>query len=205
MARNDIQYTKLRRIFNRKRNTQNIFHKEAPKKGYRYLIMELPYDEMKRLSVSREPLISTDKKFKTIKVRAYNPNDPNEPKLLSELFNLILLTSPDPYRPLTEEETRKYFGEGTFIAFLYGKPVGYGVVTIEETEEGKIGVIAGIGVHPRHRRKKIALFITIKIGKWFLQRNDLIKLQCEVFEDNKVSQAFISSLGFKIVGEMYLD
>ena len=45
----------------------------------------------------------------------------------------------------------------------------------------------------------------MKIGEWFLQRKDLIKLQCEVFEDNKVSQAFISSLGFKIVGEMYLD
>ena len=144
--------------------------------------------------------------YNAVHVRQYNYQDPKDNELFIEIFNLILLTSPDPYRPLTLTEAQKFFKEGTFLAFLYGRCVGYGVITIEEDNEiGKIGVIAGIGVHPKFRRKKVAQRIAVELGNWFLSRSDLVKLQCEVYEENLVSQQFISSFGFQIVGELFIE
>ncbi|MHA2362663.1 MAG: GNAT family N-acetyltransferase [Candidatus Hodarchaeales archaeon] len=194
--------SKLRRIFKRKRKQQVLLQKEPPEQGFRYLIMELPYEKIRELYKIKEQLIGNKKDL--VQVRLLQA-DTEDSLIFKDLFNFVLMTSPDPYRPLTEGEARKFFKEGIFLAFLYGNPVGYGVITIENTSKGKIGVIAGIGVHPRHRRKRVALTIAVAMGEWFLERKDLIKLQCEVYEKNQVSKLFISSLGFEIVGEMNLD
>lgn len=170
--------------------------------------MEIPIDKVpeaiKRFESKSHD--STRLAFNAVTVRKYDCNNPKDNELFTEIFNLVLLTSPDPYRPITMEESHNFFKEGTFLAFLYGRCVGYGVITVEEdTEVGKIGVIAGIGVHPKFRRKKVAQRLAIELGKWFQSRPDLVKLQCEVYEQNLVSQQFISSFGFKIVGEIYID
>ena len=86
---------------------------------------------------------------------------------------------------------------------MYHEPAGFAALTIEDTPEGKIGVIAGIGVMPKFRGKKIALAIAKAVVDWF-QKIGVKKLQCEVYENNDVSYRFISSFGFHKVAEMYL-
>lgn len=202
------EHPKLDRIVHRERQVQKALQKEdLGEKKHKYFIMEIPFDLVPIAIKNFEDKTAQSSRlaFNAVKVRRYNNEDPKDNELFTEIFNLVLLTSPDPYRPITLDESHKYFKEGTFLAFLYGKCVGYGVITIEDTEFGKIGVIAGIGVHPKFRRKKVAQRLAIELGKWFLERKDLVKLQCEVYEENIVSQKFISSFGFRIVGEMYID
>ena len=202
-------YPKLDRIIHRERKIQKALQKEdLGEQKHKYFIMEIPIEKVPEAIQMFEKKSSSSNRlaFNAVNVRQYNNQDPKDNELFTEIFNLVLLTSPDPYRPITLTEAQKFFKEGTFLAFLYGRCVGYGVITIEkDTEIGKIGVIAGIGVHPKFRRKKVAQKIAIELGKWFLSRPDLVKLQCEVYEDNVVSQQFISSFGFKIVGELFID
>lgn len=199
---------KLDRIVHRERKIQKALQKELPQeKKHKYFIMEIPIEKVPQ-AIKNFEIKSVDSSrlaFNAVSVRKYDNEDPKDNELFTEIFNLVLLTSPDPYRPITMNEAKNFFKEGTFLAFLYGRCVGYAVITIEDTEIGKIGVIAGIGVHPKFRRKKVAQKLAIELGKWFLARPDLVKLQCEVFEENIVSQKFISSFGFQIVGEMFID
>ena len=202
-------YPKIGRLIHRERTVQKILQKnELGPQKHKYFLMEVPIEKVPD-SIRDFEKRSTDitrLAYNAVRVRKYNADDPKDNALFTEIFNLVLLTSPDPYRPITLQESEKYFKEGTFLAFLYGKCVGYAVVTIEnDPDVGKIGVIAGIGVHPKFRRKKVAQKLAIEIGKWFLSRKDLKKLQCEVYEENVVSQQFISSFGFQIVGEIFID
>jgi len=200
-------HTKIDRLVHRDRAVQKALQKEVILGKDKYYLMEITIDKVKSVieHFEEENVKHPISLLQLIKVREYDSEDPADNELFTTLFNLVLMTSPDPYRPLTVSDANKYFKEGTFLAFLYGQCVGYGVLTIENTEIGKIGVIAGIGVHPKHRRKKIALKIALEMGKWFLQRSDLIALQCEVYHENITSQKFISSFGFRIVGEIFLD
>lgn len=208
MPERETPRAKFERIIHRERTTQRLLQQLPPETSHRYLVMELPLNKLRYLLSKKDELLGRSHPSVTdvVHVRRYDPEKyPEDPQTFADLFNLVLMTSPDPYRPLTVEEAFTYFKQGTFLAFLYGKPAGYGVVTIEDTPEGRIGVIAGIGVHPKHRRKKVALTIAASIGEWFEERGDLLKLQCEVYERNHTSQAFISSLGFEVVGEMHLN
>ncbi len=202
-------YPKLDRIIHRERKLQKALQKEdLGEKRHKYFIMEIPIEKVPEAIARFESKSNASNRlaFNAVHVRKYRCEDPEDNELFTEIFNLVLLTSPDPYRPITLEEAHKFFKEGTFLAFLYGRCVGYAVITVEEdTEIGKIGVIAGIGVHPKFRRKKVAQKLAIELGRWFLSRPDLVKLQCEVYELNMVSQQFISSFGFKIVGELYIE
>lgn len=199
---------KIDRIVHRERKVQKILQKEnlEPKK-HKYFIMEIPIEQVPFFIKEFKQKTSETSRlaYNAVNVRQYNAEDPKDNKLFTDIFNLVLLTSPDPYRPITIDEAHSFFKVGTFLAFLYGRCVGYAVVTIEETEIGKIGVIAGIGVHPKFRRKHVAQKLAMEVAKWFLSRKDLVKLQCEVYESNLVSQKFISSFGFHIVGELFLD
>ncbi len=199
---------KLDRIVHRERKVQKALQKDLhEEKKHKYFIMEIPIERVPLAIKNFENKSSQSSRiaYNAVSVRQYDSENPKDNELFTEIFNLVLLTSPDPYRPITLIEAKNFFKEGTFLAFLYGRCVGYAVITIEDTEIGKIGVIAGIGVHSKFRRKKVAQKLAIELGKWFLSRTDLIKLQCEVYEENLVSQKFISSFGFQIVGEIFID
>ena len=108
---------KLNRLFNRERKVQEIFQeKPEGNKGYRYYLMELKYEDEEKF----QELLTEKRKQNNplVKIRMYNSKTEGDPELLVELFNTILMTSPDPYRPLTLEEVKKYFNYGTFIAFI---------------------------------------------------------------------------------------
>ncbi|MFX1517556.1 MAG: GNAT family N-acetyltransferase, partial [Promethearchaeota archaeon] len=68
---------------------------------------------------------------------------------------------------------------------------------------GNQGVIAGIGVDPRYRRKRIAFLLAARAAKYFA-RNDVMELVCEVYHENKISYNFIRSFGFTETGIIYL-
>ena len=75
----DHQRTKLMRILHRERKQQKIFQQKPPEgKSHRYIIMELPYDKIKRSKVARNQITIN----KSVKVRLYNPSDPNDPEIL---------------------------------------------------------------------------------------------------------------------------
>lgn len=193
---------KIDRILHRKRTLQKTFQKENlyPEK-YKYYLMEIDSTKIELRLKEFENKGSPINNLTT--VRSYNSKE--DKKIFSDLFNLVLLSSPDPWTPITEDDAETYFKDGTYLAFLYGKCVGYGVLTIENTNQGKIGVIAGMGVHPKFRRKKVALKLALAMGQWFLNKDDIKTLQCEVYEKNTVSYKFISSFGFVKIDEFYLD
>ena len=142
---------KLDRIIHRERAVQKALQKEdLGDKRHKYYLMEIPIEQVPFSIKNFEDKTTQSMRlaYNSVTVRKYNNENPKDNEEFTEIFNFVLLTSPDPYRPITLEESHKYFKEGTFLAFLYGMCVGYAVVTIEETEIGKIGVIAGIGVHP---------------------------------------------------------
>ncbi|MHA1990715.1 MAG: GNAT family N-acetyltransferase, partial [Candidatus Hodarchaeales archaeon] len=198
--RSGFQSFKLRRLFQKElpvRKGKAI--KDSPD-GFRYIVMELPMDRVPVIYEIKEKEIKRMEKI--LKVKPYDPE--KEAETFTLVFNTILLTSPDPYRNLLPDEAKIFSPDGTFLAYLYGEPAGFAALTVEETEEGRIGVIAGIGVMPKFRGKKVALALATTIVEWF-NKKQVSKLQCEVYEFNDISYNFISSLGFHEVGEMYLN
>ncbi|MHA2294626.1 MAG: GNAT family N-acetyltransferase [Candidatus Hodarchaeales archaeon] len=121
------------------------------------------------------------------------------------LFNLVLSSSPDTYIPLSIGDARDCFKQGTFLAYEHDEPIGYCCVTIEKQEETgqEIGAIAGIGVHPSKRGKKITLPLINKSLRYLTDKNvDVI--QADIYELNIPSLRLFYSLGFREVGETYL-
>ncbi|MHA2365236.1 MAG: GNAT family N-acetyltransferase, partial [Candidatus Hodarchaeales archaeon] len=68
-----------------------------------------------------------------------------------------------------------------------------------------IGVIAGIGIHPSQRGKKISFPLLEATLNWLTTQKDVHTLQCDVFENNIVSRNLFTSLGFKEVDEVFLS
>ncbi|MHA2273899.1 MAG: alpha/beta fold hydrolase [Candidatus Hodarchaeales archaeon] len=107
------------------------------------------------------------------------------------LFNEIFSTSPDAFSPLSKDDTREYFSQGTFVVHQSQKAIGYSHVKIETDEANKrIGIIAGIGVHPELRGKHVALA--------------LVDRSLNIFDLNIPALRLFSSLGFREIGETHL-
>ncbi|MFX1513332.1 MAG: GNAT family N-acetyltransferase [Promethearchaeota archaeon] len=131
----------------------------------------------------------------------------NETKLASfiDLFNIIQTTSPDTIIPLSRNDVKKYFKQRTFLVYQSDKAIGYCRVTIEKQEETNqlIGAIAGIGVHPSHRGKYIAM-VLIDYSLRHLINSPVDKIQADIYELNIPSLRLFSSLGFREIGDIYL-
>lgn len=120
------------------------------------------------------------------------------------LFNAIFSTSPDSFTPLSKDDAREYFSQGTFVVYQSQKAIGYSHVKIEMDEADKrIGIIAGIGVHPELRGKYVALALFDRSLK-FLINNQVDKIQADIFALNIPALKLFSSLGFREIGEIHL-
>ncbi|HKZ41470.1 MAG TPA: GNAT family N-acetyltransferase [Candidatus Hodarchaeales archaeon] len=197
--RSHYQSYKLRRIFYRQRPP--LPGSEANEtQEYRYIVMEMPWERVKTISALKASEVVRYKDI--LKTVPYNPA--RDAETFALVFNTILMTSPDPYRPITKEEA-KIFGDGTFLTYAYGQPAGFAVLTHEKDEgtQENIGVIAGIGIMPKFRGRRFAIAFALGLLDWFKARG-VSRLQCEVYEHNDVSHRFITSLGFSEVGEMFL-
>jgi ribosomal 30S subunit maturation factor RimM/ribosomal protein S18 acetylase RimI-like enzyme len=170
----------------------------------RYIIVENSlHDILIQLNQIESKISSIESNFQ-IKIFPIDSNNRNNVAEFVELFNFILLNSPDTYIPINKDLAIKYFSEGTFIASQYNKFIGYTTLTIQKESEKRIGVISGIGIHPNHRGKKISLLLFKKAMDYFSsQEIDLI--QADIFDSNTPSLNLFSSFGFKQIDEIFLD
>ncbi|MFX0061983.1 MAG: GNAT family N-acetyltransferase [Candidatus Hermodarchaeota archaeon] len=189
---------KLRRLF-LKDEDKTRKTVDSPKK-YRYIKLELSWDKVPEAIKKYQEKIDNNPYSRNIKIEALTKEKMQD---FVRIYNRILLTSPDPYREMRSEEG-KFFEEGTFLASLWWQPVGFMVLTVEHDEKGElVGVIAGLGVDYRHRRKGIGLALGLKSVEYFAEKK-VKKLICEVYDQNETSQRFIKSFGFKESGEIYI-
>ncbi|MHA2495909.1 MAG: GNAT family N-acetyltransferase, partial [Candidatus Hodarchaeales archaeon] len=74
-----------------------------------------------------------------------------------------------------------------------------------ETDEAdkRIGIIAGIGVHPELRGKHVALALVDRSLKNLIN-NQIEKIQVDIFDLNIPALRLFSSLGFREIGETHL-
>ncbi len=168
----------------------------------------MSWDQALDSIVEVEKIIDNDDFLKNVRVRNLDP--PNDMERFVRLYNRAFITAPDPYRSLIPEDIKHFDTTSTFVAVLWGQLVGFIFLTIEplmkkSVEVGKQGVIAGIGIDPRHRRRKIALLLAAHAAKFFARpENNVDELVCEVYHMNKVSYSFIKNFGMTRTGTIFL-
>jgi ribosomal protein S18 acetylase RimI-like enzyme/sporulation protein YlmC with PRC-barrel domain len=184
---------------------EQLFSNESEDQGdkKRYVIVEAPVTTVNFYLDQREETLQ--KATESLFIDELDVSSDGKVYQFVKLFNLVLASSPDTYIPLSDDDARKYFKCGTFIAHEYYKPIGYCSVTIEKQEETDqdIGVIAGIGVHPSKRGRNVALAL-INQSLRYLMDNEVDTIQADIYETNMPSLRLFSSLGFREVGETYL-
>lgn len=194
---------KLRRLFLRKKGKKN---EDVIQKGHKYIVMKMSWDQALDIRERVTEEAAQDVSLKKILIRKFNPDtDAHE---FIRCYNRAFLTAPDPYRSLSIEDVHHFKSESTFVAILYGRIVGFIFLVIEPlikhgVQLGNQGVIAGIGVDPRYRRKRIAFLLAVKAAEFFAA-NNVLELVCEVYHENKVSYNFIRNFGFSQTGITYL-
>lgn len=172
--------------------------------GFRFIIMTLPIakisDEKLAEMASKSRMVKISTKFRT----AEEKDIPG----LCDLYNLAFFQCPDPYRPVTLDDIGIILEKSTIlIATIYGIDAAFIVMKLEtkENDTGTTehsGVICGIAVHPRFRQRGMATAVGLQAWESFYKLKELDYLECEVYEKNEPSLAFISWLGFRPVGEL---
>ena len=191
---------KLRRAFFHKDNNGS-----APEKKHKYFVLKMSWDQADDVSKEISEIVENDEFLKKVLIRPIEEKD--EVKFI-RAYNRSFITAPDPYRSLANEDFKLFDPKSTFVAILYGQIVGFIFLTIEELIKnsevvGKQGVIAGLGVDPRYRRRKIAFLLAAQAATFFSQ-HCVDELVCEVYHLNKVSYSFIQNFGMTRTGTIYL-
>lgn len=169
----------------------------------RYIIVEAPSSTVGYYLNQREEILN--EAARTLLIEELNVAHEVKVIRFVKLFNTILATSPDSFIPLSKDKARKYFGQGTFLAYEAHQAIGYAYIKIEkEDETGQlIGVICGIGVHPSHRGKRVALALLNRALKYLIN-NQVDRIQADILDVNIPSLKLFSSLGFREIGETLL-
>lgn len=199
---------KLRRLFFIKKEKKDIDMKtDQLEKKYKYYVLKMSWDQA--LDVKKyfrnENLIN-DSISDKLRIRKFEPDIDTEGFI--HTYNKAFITAPDPYRSLTRDDVKYFDPESIFIAILYGKIVGFIYLTLEPLikkgrEIGKQGVIAGLGVDPKYRRRRIGLLLASSAMEYF-RKNKVLELVCEVYHENRVSYNFIRNFGFTRTGTIYI-
>jgi len=174
---------------------------EEAKKGYIYYRMACPIDViLDKLNIVYSEISKSDV-FKNLKVKSLEEKDVFEDLVF--VFNRALLTGSDPYQPIDIQEAKK-FPSTTFVCYLYGRPVGFIIYTIEKHSNDTVGVIAGLGVIPEYRGRGVAKSLIIKSAEVMRKKFNVNKLECDVYEKNIASLNLVKKFGFKKIGEFEL-
>ena len=132
-----------------------------------------------------------------IKIRKAKMDDLS---MFVKLYNRAFMRGSDPWSPVTEDQFKEILGhEATvvLIASMSNEDVGFIITDLEE--EGKVGIICGLGTDPRWQRRGIARYLGIASWDYF-QNLQVKELRCEVYENNQPSYKLISSLHFEEYG-----
>ncbi len=165
----------------------------------------MTYDEAKAALTSLGDRIKTNPMAKDVLLKNYDPEV--DVDNFQMLYNTIFFTSPDPTREISKSEALGFPADRTFIAWLYGKMVGFIYLTIEDDplDTGlTVGAVAGVGVLSNKRGMKIGAKLLERAIIYFEDKN-VSKLICEVYEKNSASLRMFKGLGMVIVGEMLLE
>ncbi|UCE14664.1 MAG: GNAT family N-acetyltransferase [Candidatus Heimdallarchaeota archaeon] len=194
---------KLRRLFFRKKEEKI---EDDIQKGHKYIVMKMSWDQALDIKKRVTEELAQDVSLKKVLIRNFDPSI--DAQNFIHCYNRAFLTAPDPYRSLSIEDVRHFKSDSTFVAILYSRIVGFIFLVIEPlmkhgVQLGNQGVIAGIGVDPRYRRKRIAFLLATRAADFFAE-NNVVELVCEVYHENKVSYNFIRNFGFSQTGITYL-
>jgi len=142
-------------------------------------------------------------------VEIVNLSHPEDTQEFMFLYNAIFMAAPDPSRTITLEEA-SYFPESqTFIVKIWGMMAGFIYLVTEKDPLGsgdKVGAIAGIGVLPKYRGRRLGLLMIKHAIDYFKVQDPPVKqLICEVYSENNPSLAMFKGLGMEIVGHMILE
>lgn len=200
----DRQSVKMRRILFRKDPKENEVI--AKDKKHKFFVLKMSWDQAITQVDEIQKIIDKSEDLKNVSVRNLDP-DKDAEKFI-RVYNRSFISAPDPYRSLTLDDFKHFDPESTFVAVLYGQIVGFIFLTVEplvknSVEVGKQGVIAGLGVEPRYRRRKIAFLLTATAAKYFSDCS-VDELICEVYHKNNVSYSFIKNFGMTRTGTIYL-
>ncbi|MFX0084606.1 MAG: GNAT family N-acetyltransferase [Candidatus Hodarchaeota archaeon] len=195
---------KLRRLFFSKSEKEE--EKGTPKEKYKFYVLKMTWDQGLDVIKELEKKIENDDFLKKVEIRNLDPDKDSHNFIRT--YNRAFITAPDPYRSLSISDIEHFDPKSTFVAILYGKIVGFIFLTIEPLIKqgitlGNQGVIAGLGVDPRYRRKRIAFLLAAKAAQFF-EDHDVLELVCEVYHENKVSYNFIRNFGMTLTGTTYL-
>ncbi len=197
---------KLRRLFFRRtKDDEKKAEDDTPKGKYKFNVMKMSWDQAEDVKKQVLNEIRDDEFLSRVEIRKLRLNEDAEQFIRA--YNRAFITAPDPYRSLSLEDVKHFNPESTFVAVLYGRIVGFIILVIEPVIKhdiilGSQGVIAGLGVDPRFRRKRIAFLLAAKAAQFFTE-NDVLELICEVYHENKVSFNFIRNFGFSMSGTIY--
>ncbi|MFX0113452.1 MAG: GNAT family N-acetyltransferase [Candidatus Hodarchaeota archaeon] len=168
----------------------------------RYVIVEAPTATASSLLHQRGEILK--EVTGTLFIEELNISNKTKISEFANLFNEIFSTSPDAFTPLSKDDAREYFSQGTFLVYQSQKAIGYSHVKIETDEADKrIGIIAGIGVHPDLRGKHVALALVDRSLKYLIN-NQVERIQADIFDLNIPALRLFSSLGFREIGETHL-
>ncbi len=200
----DRPSVKLRRI---------LFHKDLKEneavtreKQHKFYVLKMSWDQAWSKVDEVQKIIDSSPELKNVKIRNLDPE--KDAERFIRVYNRSFISAPDPYRSLSLTDFHHFDPESTFVAILYGQIVGFIYLTIEplvknSIEVGKQGVIAGLGVEPRYRRRKIAFLLVAQAAEYFSD-SSVDELICEVYHKNTVSYSFIQNFGMTRTGTIYL-
>ncbi|TXT67498.1 MAG: hypothetical protein BAJALOKI1v1_80031 [Promethearchaeota archaeon] len=158
-----------------------------------YVQMKLPVESITD-EFEAEIKSKVEKNFLNAKIREASHEDLES---VLQIHNRAWLTANEPFRPIeldTLEKIYEYPDTVLLIAKVYGQDGGF--IMLDFENEGKIGVIAGLGVLPRYQRKGLGTVLGMAAWNYFKTKG-VEELRCEVYKDNTVSYSFIKSLGFE--------
>ncbi|MHA2502250.1 MAG: GNAT family N-acetyltransferase [Candidatus Kariarchaeaceae archaeon] len=125
------------------------------------------------------------------------------------LYNTIFMAAPDPSRPIDIEEALLFPEDSTFIVRLWSMMAGFIYLVVEDDPLGSgesVGAIAGVGVLPKFRGRKLGLIMIAHAIDYFKSHERKInQLICEVYSENEPSLNMFKGLGMEIVGSFYLE
>ena len=199
----DLKKKNIREFFSTFKPKREEDRKESKDKilteGLTYVQMSLPVEEItKDFEDSLKEKI--DRNIINAKMRIGTESDLES---LMNVYNKSWLTSNTPFRPITTKSLKIILDDPDttlLIAKVYGQDSGF-VLLDFEGENKEYGVIAGLGIVPKFQRRGLGTILGMAAWSFFKEKKNIKELRCEVYEDNKVSYAFINGLGFKEFGK----
>jgi ribosomal protein S18 acetylase RimI-like enzyme len=169
---------------------------------YLYFVYEVSLTKLDKELQKRNDKIETTLQELTIK--EYNSSLAKHTSDFITIFNEIAMTSVDAYETMTKETLETHFTEGCFLAYRFGKPVGYVISSIKESDDGNIAAIAGIGIHHNARRKGLSTAFLKFVVDWLKTKDEYESLQADILASNEASIGLFSNLGFEKIDEFHL-